>query len=343
MKEKKFYFKKPRIVEPLFLLWLFLLFFFTNSITESQNLTNKCFKNSFGSHALITQQDTGTGIFKGFYGSDTGSVGVYRILGKTTIEPSLDTYFPITFTIGWGTLISKPNDPSQYWSSSMTGNYYPNEKKLNLLNVISAPGPFDVVRIFNPGNLPQSQSFTTVSIKECDFMKDQEPPEEPSGQGSSKDQQYENLLKGEWNVDSQNSYGSISKLNITKLTPRGNTYPELRYYEVFGDFTLSSGESIPFTGTASPYLPQTDFRLANPTNPIEGNETDFTFAISLVGTLEKSKDQVPPYNISLSGFSSGDGSYSINMFLTKSKKERNIYRIETNEISTGEIFKKTIK
>jgi hypothetical protein len=31
------------------------------------------------------------------------------------------------------------------------------------------------------------------------------------------------------------------------------------------------------------------------------------------------------------------------MFLTKSKEEESIYRIETNEISTGEIFKKTIK
>ena len=51
------------------------------------------------------QHDTDTGIFKGFYGSDTGSVGVYRILGKTPITPSLYTFFPITFTIGWGTLI----------------------------------------------------------------------------------------------------------------------------------------------------------------------------------------------------------------------------------------------
>lgn len=343
MKENKFYFKKPRIVEPPFLLWLFLLFFFTSNTVKSQGLTNKCFKNIFGSHALIKEHHTDSGIFKGFYGSDTGSVGVYRILGKTPIAPSLKTYFPITFTIGWGTLISKPNDPSQYWSSSMTGIYYPNESKLNLLNVISAPGSFDYVRIFNPGNLPQSQSFTTVSIKECDFMKDVEPPKDLTGQGSKKDQQYEDLLKGEWKVDSQNSYGSISKLNINKLTPRGNTYPELRYYEVFGYFTLSSGESIPFTGTASPYLTQTKLDLANHTNPIEGTEIDFTFSMSLVGTLEKPKDQVPPYNISLSGFSSGDGSYSINMFLTKSKEESNINRIETNEISTGEIFKKTIK
>ena len=100
MKEKKIYFKKPRIAIPPFLLWLFLLFFFTSSSVKSQGLTNKCFKNIFGSHALITQHDTGTGIFKGFYGSDTGSVGVYRILGKTPITPSLYTFFPITFTIG---------------------------------------------------------------------------------------------------------------------------------------------------------------------------------------------------------------------------------------------------
>ena len=211
----------------------------------------------------------------------------------------------------------------------MTGNYYLNEKKLNLLNVISAPGPFDAVSIFNPGNLPQSQSFTTVSGDSCNYIP-RKVPIKPSGQGSLKDQQYENLLKGEWKVDPQNSYGSISKLNITNLVPRGNSYQELRYYEVLGSFNLSSGESIPFTGIASPYLPQ------------KGNETDFPFAMSLVGTLEKPKDQTT-YNISLSGFSSGDGSHRINMFLTKSNEEQSMYRIEANDISTGEIFIKTIK
>lgn len=329
MKQKNVYFKQTRIIVSPFLFSLFLLFFFTNSITKSQGLTNKCFKNSFGSNALITQHNTDTGIFEGFYASTTGSSGVYRIIGKTPTAPSLETYFPITFTIGWGTLASKPDDPSQYWSSSMTGNYYPNEKKLNLLNVISAPGPFDAVSIFNPGNLPQSQSFTTVSGDSCNYIP-RKVPIKPSGQGSLKDQQYENLLKGEWKVDPQNSYGSISKLNITNLVPRGNSYQELRYYEVLGSFNLSSGESIPFTGIVSPYLPQ------------KGNETDFPFAMSLVGTLEKPKDQTT-YNISLSGFSSGDGSHRINMFLTKSNEEQSIYRIEANDISTGEIFIKTIK
>jgi len=93
---------------------------------------------------------------------------------------------------------------------------------------------------------------------------------------------------------------------------------------------LSTGENIPFTGIASPYIRKK-------------KETDFSFAISLVGTVEKTKAQPTTYNISLSGFSSGDSSQSINMFLTKSKEEESIYRIETNEISTGEIFKKTIK
>ncbi|MDG1697800.1 MAG: hypothetical protein P8L21_02245 [Polaribacter sp.] len=329
MKQKNVYFKQTRIVEPQFLFLFFLLIIFANSTIKSQGLTDKCFKNSFGSHALITQHNTETGNFEGFYASSTGSVGVYRIIGKTPAEPSLDTYFPVTFTIGWGTLKNKPNDPSQYWSSSMTGNYYPHKKKLNLLNVISAPGPFDAVSIFNPGNLPQSQSFTTFPRDSCNYFP-HKAPIEPSGQGSSKDQQYKNLLLGEWKVDPQNSYGLISKLVITGITPRGNSFPEIRYYEVVGNFSLSTGENIPFTGIASPYIRKK-------------KETDFSFAISLVGTVEKTKAQPTTYNISLSGFSSGDSSQSINMFLTKSKEEESIYRIETNEISTGEIFKKTIK
>ena len=89
MKQKNVYFKQTRIIVSPFLFSLFLLFFFTNSITKSQGLTNKCFKNSFGSNALITQHNTDTGIFEGFYASTTGSSGVYRIIGKTPTAPSL--------------------------------------------------------------------------------------------------------------------------------------------------------------------------------------------------------------------------------------------------------------
>ena len=102
---------------------------------------------------------------QGLYKSSTGSSGVYRIIGTTSSNPVSQKSFPVTFTIGCGTIKGKANDGSRYWSSSMSGSYDPIHKELNLLNVISAPGQFDAVSIFNPGNLPQSQLFTTVSQK----------------------------------------------------------------------------------------------------------------------------------------------------------------------------------
>ena len=329
MKQKNDYFKfkQTRIVVPPFLFSLFLLFFFTNNTVRSQGgLDNKCFKNSFGSHALIVEHGF-EGTFEGFYGSSTGSAGVFRIVGQTPENVDMSKSFPVTFTIGWGTLKDKPDDASQYWSSTMSGSYDPNQQELNLLNVISAPGAFDAVSIFNPGNLPQSQLFTTVKESDCDYLKGINPLT-PSDQKSPEDKAYENLLLGTWEVDSENSYGLVTNIIIMNLEAKGNSYPELRYYKVRGNFSLSSSkEVIPFIGIASPYLPE------------EKNDTDLSFALSLVGTVSPTNGD--PYNISLSGFSSGDGSRSINMFLTKSNSmSSDKPEIDDNQISTGEIFKK---
>lgn len=325
MKQKNDYFKfkQTRIVVPPFLFFLSLLFFFTNNTVRSQGLTGKCFKNSFGSHALIEEHRYDTK-FDGYYGSSTGSAGVFRIIGVAPVDTELKKSFPVTFTIGWGTLKDKPDDASQYWSSTMSGSYDPNQQELNLLNVISAPGAFDAVSIFNPGNLPQSQLFTTVKESDCDYLKGINPLT-PSDQKSQEDKAYENLLEGTWKVDSENSFGLVTNIHITNLEPKGNSYSELRYYKVRGDFILSSKEVIPFEGIASPYLPE------------EKNDTDFSFALSLVGTVNPTDGK--SYNISLSGVSSGDGSRSINMFLTKSNSmSSDKPEIDDNQISTGEIF-----
>ena len=328
MKQKNDYFKfkQTRIVVPPFLFSLFLLFFFTNNTVRSQGgLDNKCFKNSFGSHALIVEHGF-EGTFEGFYGSSTGSAGVFRIVGQTPENVDMSKSFPVTFTIGWGTLKDKPDDASQYWSSTMSGSYDPNQQELNLLNVISAPGAFEVVSIFNPGNLPQSRLFTTVKESDCDYLKGINPLT-PSDQKSPKDKEYENLLKGTWKVDSENSYGLVTDIHIMTLEAKGNSYSELRYYEVRGEFSLSSEEIIPFIGIASPHLHEST------------NNTDFSFAISLVGTVPPTNGD--SYNISLSGFYSGDGSRSISMFLTKSNRMSNDKpEIDDNQISTGEIFNK---
>jgi hypothetical protein len=324
MKQKNVYFKKKPFVLPPFLTWLFLLFFFSITTLNAQGLTNKCFKNTFGSLAIITKHNAETGDFIGNYGSTTGSVGIYTIIGKTPKYPKLNASFPVTFTIGWGTIASKPNDNSQYWSSTMSGSYDPNSKHLNLLNVISAPGPFHAVSIFNPGNLPQSQTFESVLQTDCESITNGTPIITP-GNKSPEDIDYENLLKGNWTVDSKNSYGLVKNINIIDLVPRGNTYPNLRYYEVAGNLTLSTGTEIPFKGIASPHL----------------EEQVNTFAISIVGTVNSINND--SYNIALSGISTEGGSNNIKMFLTKSSgmKSDIIPEIDDNQISTEEIFIKT--
>jgi len=326
MKQKNVYFEQTPVELPPFLIWFFALFFFINNV-KAQDLTGNCFKNSFGSHALITKHNTKEGNFEGFYKSSTGSSGVYRIIGTTSGNPVSQKSFPVTFTIGWGTIKGEADDGSRYWSSSMSGSYDPIQKELNLLNVISAPGQFDAVSIFNPGNLPQSQLFTTVSQNECNAFKDTTiliPLDK-----KDEDIDYETLLKGNWTVDSKNSYGLVTSINITNMEAKGGlTYKFLRYYKVEGNFRLSSTkEEVSFEGIASPHLPKK-------------NKTDFPFAISLVGTVASKNGA--PYNISLSGFSSGDGSKSLNMFLTKSSgMKSNTPEIDDNQISTEEIFIKT--
>jgi hypothetical protein len=47
----------------------------------------------------------------------------------------------------------------------MSGSYDPIQKELNLLNVISAPGQFDAVSIFNPGNLLKDTQLMYILIK----------------------------------------------------------------------------------------------------------------------------------------------------------------------------------
>lgn len=320
MKQTIFNFRKTTISVTPFLLRLFLLFIFTTSTVKSQGLAYKCFKNTFGSHAIITSHNTETGDFIGNYGSTTGSIGIYTIIGKTPKHPKLNASFPVTFTIGWGTIAGTPSDPSQYWSSTMSGSYDPKSKKLNLLNVISAPGPFETVSIFNPGNLPQSQTFNSVLQTDCEGITNGTPIITP-GNGSSEDKDYENLLEGNWTVDSKNSYGLVKNINIIDLVPRGNSYPDLKYYEVAGNLTLSTGKEIPFKGIASPHL----------------KEQVNSFAMSLVGTVNSTNEK--PYNIALSGFSPGDGSRSINIFLTKSNSmSSDKPEIDDNQISTGEIF-----
>ena len=321
MKQKNVYFKKKPFVLPPFLTWLFLLFFLPNTTLKAQGLTNKCFKNTFGSLAIITKHNTETGDFIGNYGSSTGSPGIFTIIGKTPKYPKLNVSFPVTFTIGWGTIASKPDDNSQYWSSTMSGSYDPNSKHLNLLNVISAPGPFHAVSIFNPGNLPQSQTFESVLQTDCESITNGTPIITP-GNKSPEDIDYENLLKGNWTIDSKNSYGLVKNINIIDLVPRGNTYPNLRYYEVAGNLTLSTGTEIPFKGIASPHL----------------EEQVNSFAISIVGTVNSINDD--SYNIALSGISTEGGSNNIKMFLTKSNgmKSDIIPEIDDNQISTEEIF-----
>jgi hypothetical protein len=291
--------------------------------STQQGLSNTCWKNAFGSNARITSHDIETGVFRGTYGSTTGSAGYYTIIGKTPAHPNLDTTFPITFTIGWGKINGIPDDASQYWSGTMSGYYQGNgnDKKLNLLNVISAPGAFNEVKIFQPGNLPQTQAFTLVGLGNCNEINVPSPPL-PTGPSSVKDKEFKNLILGSWYSSDANSFGLISRISINGFIPRGKTYPEVRYYEVTGDFYLkNSSIALPFVGLVGQYIPSTT--------------SEFAYAMSIVGSGGSSSQ---PYNIALSGFTGKNG--TMKMFLTKSEKYNMDSKYSSNTISSGELFQK---
>jgi hypothetical protein len=317
-------FQKKLSSKTTFLVLLFLLFFIATNNILAQGLSGTCWQNSFGSTARITSHNLITGEFRGTYGSSTGSSGIYTIIGKTPIDSDLNSSFPLTFTIGWGTISGIPDDNSQYWTSSMSGYYNGGTKKtLNLLNIISAPGPFEEVKIFEPGNLPQTQFFSFIPIENCESIKI-DPPTIPSGDGNTTDLEYAYLLLGNWNIVLDYSTGEITKMVIENLLPRGENFPNLRYFEVTGHFYLTGVENpVSFTGIVGPHIPT-------------GNN-DFSYAMSVVGSYLDSTAN--SHNISLSGFSDGNGTKTIKMFLLKSQ-ENGVYRIDANSISSGELFQK---
>jgi hypothetical protein len=305
-----------------------MLFFLGLSTTStfSQGLAGTCWKNAFGSNARITSHNLTTGEFRGTYGSTTGSAGYYTIIGQTPKNPDLNDSFPLTFTIGWVNINGIPDDPSQYWSSSMSGYYEKNnsgEETLNLLNIISAPGPFEAVKILKPGNLPQTQSFTLVPLEDCNTLNIP-PPSIPSGDGSATDQEYAHHLLGNWDFLPNYGTGEVAKIIVENLVPRGESFSALRYYEVTGSLYLKDLEiPVSFSGIVGPHIPS------------ENN--DFAYAMSVVGSYQDSKEK--SHNISLSGFSNGDGAKTIKMFLLKSQKNIG-FRIDANKISSGELFQK---
>ena len=308
---------------------LCMLFFLGLSTTStfSQGLEGTCWKNAFGSNARITSHNLTTGEFRGTYGSTTGSAGNYTIIGQTPKDPDLNGSFPLTFTIGWGKINGIPDDASQYWTSSMSGYYEKNnsgEKILNLLNIISAPGSFEAVKLLKPGNLPQTQSFTLVSLEECNKLKITPPPI-LIGDGSATDKEFKNLLLGTWDFVPNYGTGIITKIIVKNLVPRGESFSALRYYEVTGSLYLKgTSRTVPFTGIVGPHLP-----LVN---------NGFGFAMSIVGNCWWCSSQM---NFSLSGFTSIGATNKLQMFLLNSQKNTPaILRIDANKISTGELFQK---
>lgn len=300
---------------------LFMGFFLWSSITNTfaQGLANTCWKNAFGSNARITSHDLSTGEFRGTYGSTTGSAGYYTVIGQTPPNLNINDSFPLTFTIGWGKINGTPDDPSQYWTSTMSGYYNGISSELNLLNIISAPGSFEAVKILEPGNLPQTQSFTLVAIGDCDTIN-VPAPSIPSGDGSSIDQEYAYQLLGNWNLNFNYGTGEVSQMVLENLVPRGENFTTLRYYEVTGALYVEDDEKpISFIGIVSPHILL---------------DTNFAFAISIVGTSIDSENEF--YNLSLSGYSDGNG---IKMFLTKSYSNY-LHGSINNRVSSSELFQK---
>ena len=120
------------------------------------SLTGK-WKNSYGSILSITQQNP-DGSLAGTYSSSTGSTGIYQVSGHYFTNPE-NGNTALILLISWNSLDGSTQDPSRFWTSSMSGVFYPEANSIELINCISAPAPFSAVQIDEPGVYPETLVF----------------------------------------------------------------------------------------------------------------------------------------------------------------------------------------
>ncbi|MBC6408906.1 MAG: hypothetical protein GDA42_00330 [Ekhidna sp.] len=121
-------------------------------------------ENAYGSIMEITQFDLDSGSFGGTYSSSTGSSGKYALSGQLigAASPSPDTH-GIVFTLSWASLDGSTKDPSQFWTSAMSGTLYDDKGIMEVINTIAASEPFTEVQINEPGMYPETLIFKKVS------------------------------------------------------------------------------------------------------------------------------------------------------------------------------------
>ena len=293
--------------KPYFLLIMLVFLGFSSTTSSGQNdLSGTCWQNTFGSFLRINTHDLKTGVFRGTYGSTTGSVGIYSVIGQSVkcTRPLISVISSLSFVVSWNNIAAAATDPSENWTSTMSGtfnvfNSFGEARKMELVNVISAPTEFEAVKIFQPGNLPQSQTFIEVTSGECSKIN-MEAPKLITGSGTATDDKFIFELLGQWKTNTLSGILPLPSIIIEEVLPRGESYEKLKYYEIKGTCSYMD-RILPFVGMVSPYI-------------IDDNG-HFSFALSITTTDIQEGKSIK----SFSGVSTGSMPAKINIFYTNTE------------------------
>lgn len=139
---------------------LIIFIFVTHFVYSQQELLGE-WVNSYNSLLTITQQND-DGTLLGIYSSTTGSTGKYIVAGYYFKNP-VNKNIAMTLLISWNSLDGSTKDPSQYWTSSMSGVFFYDKKEMQILNNIAAASSFGAVQIDQPGVYPETLTFRRKS------------------------------------------------------------------------------------------------------------------------------------------------------------------------------------
>ena len=161
--------------------------------------------NSYGSKMKLS---TSGSLVDGIYSSTTGSSGSYNIHGYVGKSVKVGMGIPLAMGIYWhSTEDSDIPDPSWHWTSSFSGQYFPesakNPETIEVLNMLNATSKFPGLNEKAPLLWPQTLLFTKVSdeisdIKDLIEQEENFASSEPflgDGKWVSEDDQHIFLLK----------------------------------------------------------------------------------------------------------------------------------------------------
>ena len=118
-------------------------------------------ENEYGSRMTLAAEQ---GAISGIYGSSTGSIGQYRVVGWCSgAEPTVVAGQPVGLAIAWHSIADGPSDASWNWTSSLGGqvSILAGEEVLVVTHLLVATTPFP--GLCEPGVYSDKLNYRRVS------------------------------------------------------------------------------------------------------------------------------------------------------------------------------------